>query len=143
MGPKSGQRAGRCLRVSACQQTAVGFWAPRRRVDSQRVGLLSIGTHDREATPPNFQPVDLRTVTILTWMSGGATPEQYTAILDEIDADWGDGALAEIFFGSVADLPSRTVRDVSAGSGLAFESLGPQHLKGVPEDIEVFRVRAN
>lgn len=37
-------------------------------------------------------------------------------------------------------LTSRTVRDLSAGSGLHFESLGPQHLKGLPEDIEVCRV---
>ena len=37
-------------------------------------------------------------------------------------------------------LASRTVRDLSAGSGLAFESLGPQRLKGLPEDVEVFRV---
>jgi hypothetical protein len=28
--------------------------------------------NDREATPPNLQPVDLRTATILTWMSGGS-----------------------------------------------------------------------
>lgn len=35
---------------------------------------------------------------------------------------------------------SRTVRDLSAGSGLAFESLGPQRLKGLPEDVEVFRL---
>ena len=37
-------------------------------------------------------------------------------------------------------LASRTVRDLSAGSGLRFESLGAQHLKGLPEDTEVFRV---
>lgn len=37
-------------------------------------------------------------------------------------------------------LTSRTVRDLSAGSGLRFESLGSQRLKGLPEDIEVFRV---
>ena len=37
-------------------------------------------------------------------------------------------------------LASRTVRDLSAGSGLCFESLGAQHLKGLPEDTEVFRV---
>jgi class 3 adenylate cyclase len=37
-------------------------------------------------------------------------------------------------------LASRTVRDLSAGSGLRFESLGPQRLKGFPEDTEVFRV---
>ncbi|AKS30926.1 alpha/beta fold hydrolase [Mycolicibacterium goodii] len=37
-------------------------------------------------------------------------------------------------------LTSRTVRDLSAGSGLIFESLGPQRLKGVPEDMEIFRI---
>jgi class 3 adenylate cyclase len=37
-------------------------------------------------------------------------------------------------------LTSRTVRDLSTGSGLVFESLGPQRLKGLPEDIDVFRV---
>lgn len=39
-------------------------------------------------------------------------------------------------------LASRTVRDLSAGSGLLFESLGPQRLKGLPEDIDVYRVTA-
>ena len=38
-------------------------------------------------------------------------------------------------------LTSRTVRDLSAGSGLHFLSLGARQLKGLPEDIEVFRVR--
>jgi class 3 adenylate cyclase len=37
-------------------------------------------------------------------------------------------------------LASRTVRDLSAGSPLAFESLGPQRLKGLPEEIDVYRV---
>jgi class 3 adenylate cyclase/predicted alpha/beta hydrolase len=37
-------------------------------------------------------------------------------------------------------LTSRTVRDLSAGSGLAFESLGPHQLKGIPEQIEICRV---
>jgi class 3 adenylate cyclase len=37
-------------------------------------------------------------------------------------------------------LASRTVRDLSAGSGLRFESLGTHRLKGVDEDTEVFRV---
>ena len=37
-------------------------------------------------------------------------------------------------------LTSRTVRDLSAGSGLAFESLGAQHLKGLPEEVDVYRV---
>jgi class 3 adenylate cyclase len=37
-------------------------------------------------------------------------------------------------------LTSRTVRDLSAGSGLRFESLGGRRLKGLPEETEVFRV---
>ena len=48
------------------------------------------------------------------------------------------GALA----GTGEVLASRTVRDLSAGSGLAFESLGPQHLKGLPEEVYVYRVTA-
>jgi class 3 adenylate cyclase/pimeloyl-ACP methyl ester carboxylesterase len=46
------------------------------------------------------------------------------------------GALAGV--GEV--LASRTVRDLSAGSGLTFESLGPQQLKGLPEEVDVYRV---
>jgi class 3 adenylate cyclase len=38
-------------------------------------------------------------------------------------------------------LTSRTVRDLSAGSGLVFEGLGTHRLKGLPEDTEVFRVK--
>ena len=37
-------------------------------------------------------------------------------------------------------LTSRTVRDLSAGSGLRFESLGAHRLKGLAEETEVFRV---
>jgi class 3 adenylate cyclase len=37
-------------------------------------------------------------------------------------------------------LASRTVRDLSAGSGLRFDSLGAQQLKGIAEEVEVFRV---
>jgi class 3 adenylate cyclase len=48
------------------------------------------------------------------------------------------GALA----GAGEVLASRTVRDLSAGSGLVFESLGAQHLKGISEDVEVYRVTA-
>lgn len=48
--------------------------------------------------------------------------------------------------GAMADagqvLTSRTVRDLSAGSGLRFESLGNQRFKGLPEEIEVLRVTA-
>jgi class 3 adenylate cyclase/pimeloyl-ACP methyl ester carboxylesterase len=46
------------------------------------------------------------------------------------------GALA----GAGEVLASRTVRDLSAGSGLVFESLGPQQLKGLPDEIDVYRV---
>ena len=46
------------------------------------------------------------------------------------------GALA----GAGEVLASRTVRDLSAGSGLIFESLGPQRLKGLPEEVDVYRV---
>jgi class 3 adenylate cyclase/pimeloyl-ACP methyl ester carboxylesterase len=46
------------------------------------------------------------------------------------------GALA----GAGEVLASRTVRDLSAGSGLTFESLGLHRLKGLPEDTEIFRV---
>jgi hypothetical protein len=34
----------------------------------------------------------------------------------------------------------RTVRALSAGSSLVFEGLGAHRLKGLPEDIEIFRV---
>jgi class 3 adenylate cyclase len=46
------------------------------------------------------------------------------------------GALA----GAGEVLASRTVRDLSAGSGLTFKSLGPQRLKGLPEEVDVYRV---
>lgn len=42
--------------------------------------------------------------------------------------------------GSGEVLASRTVRDLSAGSGLVFESLGPQQLKGLPEPVDVYRL---
>ncbi len=35
---------------------------------------------------------------------------------------------------------SRTVRDLSAGSGLVFESIGPQQLKGLSEPTDVYRI---
>jgi pimeloyl-ACP methyl ester carboxylesterase len=37
-------------------------------------------------------------------------------------------------------LASRTVRDLSVGSGLRFESLGAQRLKGLSEEVDVYRV---
>jgi len=52
------------------------------------------------------------------------------------------GARIAALAGANEVLTSRTVRDLSAGSLLNFESIGPQHLKGVPEDVDVYRVRA-
>jgi len=37
-------------------------------------------------------------------------------------------------------LAGRTVRDLSVGSGLRFESMGTRQLKGLPEETEIFRV---
>lgn len=39
-------------------------------------------------------------------------------------------------------LTSGTVRDLVAGSGIEFESLGSHHLKGVTDDAELFLVAA-
>jgi pimeloyl-ACP methyl ester carboxylesterase/class 3 adenylate cyclase len=50
------------------------------------------------------------------------------------------GARIGAMAGAGEVLTSRTVRDLSAGSGLGFKSLGFHHLKGLPEDTEVFRV---
>ena len=36
-------------------------------------------------------------------------------------------------------LVSRTVRDLSAGSGLMFEDRGSHQLKGVPEEVQILR----
>jgi class 3 adenylate cyclase len=52
------------------------------------------------------------------------------------------GARIGAMAGTDQVLASRTVRDLSAGSGLRFDSLGPQQLKGLGEDVEVFRVTA-
>jgi pimeloyl-ACP methyl ester carboxylesterase len=39
-------------------------------------------------------------------------------------------------------LVSRTVKDLAAGSGIAFEPRGTQRLKGIPDDWELFAVTA-
>jgi class 3 adenylate cyclase/pimeloyl-ACP methyl ester carboxylesterase len=39
-------------------------------------------------------------------------------------------------------LASRTVRDLSAGSGLEFEGIGVHQLKGLAEEVALYRVRA-
>jgi pimeloyl-ACP methyl ester carboxylesterase/class 3 adenylate cyclase len=50
------------------------------------------------------------------------------------------GARIGAMAGADEVLASRTVRDLSAGSGLRFDSLGAQQLKGIAEEVEVFRV---
>ena len=52
------------------------------------------------------------------------------------------GARIGAMAGADEVLSSRTVRDLSAGSGLRFDSLGAHHLKGLAEEVEVFRVTA-
>ena len=52
------------------------------------------------------------------------------------------GARIGAMAGADEGLVSRTVRDLSAGSGLQFDSLGAKQLKGLTEEIEVFRVTA-
>ena len=39
-------------------------------------------------------------------------------------------------------LASRTVKDLSAGSGFSFQEVGERELKGVPEPWHIFRVIA-
>ena len=51
------------------------------------------------------------------------------------------GAHVAALAGSGEVLASRTVRDLSAGSDLTFEDRGTHHLKGVPEEWQLFRVR--
>ena len=51
------------------------------------------------------------------------------------------GARIGAMAGAGEVLTSRTVRDLSVGSGLVFEDLGLHRLKGLPEDTEVFRVK--
>ena len=52
------------------------------------------------------------------------------------------GARIGAMAGTGEVLASRTVRDLSAGSGLQFDPLGAQQLKGIAEEVEVFRVAA-
>jgi pimeloyl-ACP methyl ester carboxylesterase len=52
------------------------------------------------------------------------------------------GARISAMAGADEVLTSRTVRDLSAGSTLRFDSLGPKELKGIAEATEVFRVSA-
>ncbi|MGV0834924.1 adenylate/guanylate cyclase domain-containing protein [Mycolicibacterium thermoresistibile] len=50
------------------------------------------------------------------------------------------GARIAALAGADQVLVSRTVRDLSAGSELRFDSLGEQRLKGLADDVEVFHV---
>lgn len=47
------------------------------------------------------------------------------------------GARIGAMAGAGEVLTSRTVRDLSVGSELRFDSLGPHQLKGLPEETEV------
>jgi class 3 adenylate cyclase len=51
------------------------------------------------------------------------------------------GARIGAMAGAGQVLTSRSVRDLSVGSGLVFEDLGAHRLKGLPEDTEGFRVK--
>jgi class 3 adenylate cyclase len=50
------------------------------------------------------------------------------------------GARIAALAGADDVLVSRTVRDLSAGSGLRFDSHGDQRLKGITDEVEIFRV---
>jgi class 3 adenylate cyclase len=50
------------------------------------------------------------------------------------------GARVAAMAGAGEVLVSRSVRDLSAGSGLLFEDRGSHRLKGVPEEWQIFRV---
>jgi class 3 adenylate cyclase len=39
-------------------------------------------------------------------------------------------------------LVSRTVKDLSAGSGVEFEDIGTHALKGIPDEHQIFKVRS-
>jgi class 3 adenylate cyclase len=44
--------------------------------------------------------------------------------------------------GAAEVLCTRTPHDLAAGSDLTFESPGPQRLKGLPAEIDIYRVTA-
>lgn len=50
------------------------------------------------------------------------------------------GARIGVLAGQGDVLTSRTVRDLCAGSGLVFEDIGVHRLKGLPEDVSIYRV---
>ena len=52
------------------------------------------------------------------------------------------GARVCAMAGAAEILCTRTLYDLAAGSGLTFESLGPQELKGLPAAVDVYRVIA-
>ena len=53
------------------------------------------------------------------------------------------GARISAMAGAGEVLASRTVRELSVGSGLAFKDLGAQRLKGLSEDVNVYRVQGH
>lgn len=52
------------------------------------------------------------------------------------------GARVCAMAGAAEILCTRTLYDLAAGSGLVFEGLGPQQLKGIPQEVDVYRVAA-
>jgi len=50
------------------------------------------------------------------------------------------GARVAALAGPSETLVSRTVKDLTAGSGLAFEDAGEHELKGIPDRWRLFRV---
>jgi class 3 adenylate cyclase len=50
------------------------------------------------------------------------------------------GARVSSLAGPSGILVSQTVKDLVAGSGLAFEDAGEHDLKGVPDRVQLFRV---
>lgn len=71
----------------------------------------------------------------------------HTGECERRDQEWSGVAVhTGARIGSIAGpgevLTSRTVRDLSAGSQLRFDSLGIRRLKGLAEETEVFRVSA-
>ena len=85
-----------------------------------------------------------REVRVVVWDGHGtglSDPVTRAPALDDRVRDLHGGARIGAIAASDEVLASRTVRDLTAGSGLVFESLGPQRLKGLPEEVDVYRLR--
>ena len=113
------------LRIAVEPIAAAG--AARRASASERAALVSLAAELRRLGEAGdlqaFLAVDIKFHQLLLRSCGN---EMFMAL---------EGMVAEV-------LTSRTVRDLSVGSGLIFEDLGSHRLKGLPDDTEVFRVKA-